>query len=131
MKRRLDPDRKIKITVADKEKTLVDCLDQPRYCGEIVEAAKGLWNGRDELSFEKVLAYADRMGNSAIAKRLGYLMDTLGILSSSYRKSLVARIKRGYVELDPGVTASRGTNSPEWQVRVNINPANLIEWKTH
>jgi predicted transcriptional regulator of viral defense system len=120
-----------KVSVADKEKTIVDCLDQPRYCGEIVEAAKGIWNGRNELNFEKLLSYADRMTNSAIVKRLGYIMETLSILSLDYRKSLTARIKRGYVDLDPGVTKSGGKNIPEWQIRVNINPVSLTEWITH
>lgn len=121
----------LKVTVADMEKTIVDCLDQPRYCGEIVEATKGIWNGRDEVDFEKLLTYADRMKNRAILKRLGYLMETLNILSPDYRKKLASRITRGYVDLDPGIAKSKGTNASNWQVRVNINPANLTEWITH
>lgn len=120
-----------KVTIADREKTIVDCLDQPRYCGEIVEVAKGIWNGRDEVDFEKVLNYADRMKNGAILKRLGYLMEALGILTQDYHKKLAPRIRRGYVDLDPGAAKSAVTKSPKWQIRVNVKPENLTEWKNH
>ncbi|MEW5907910.1 MAG: type IV toxin-antitoxin system AbiEi family antitoxin, partial [Patescibacteria group bacterium] len=65
------------IKVSDKEKTLLDCLDHPEYCGGITEVAKGIWNARDEVDFMKILGYANKMSNSAVAKRLGYLIEIL------------------------------------------------------
>jgi len=120
-----------KVIVADMEKTIVDCLDQPRYCGEIVEAAKGIWNGRNEIDFSKVLTYAERMNNGAIIKRLGYIMETLGILTPEFSKKLLSRIIRGYVNLDPDKSRTRGKLVAEWQVKVNMNQENLTEWIRH
>ncbi|MDG6221146.1 MAG: type IV toxin-antitoxin system AbiEi family antitoxin domain-containing protein, partial [Candidatus Thermoplasmatota archaeon] len=30
------------VNIADREKTLIDCLDKPQYCGGLIEAIKGL-----------------------------------------------------------------------------------------
>jgi len=120
-----------KIAVADKEKTIVDCLDQPRYCREIVEAAKGIWNGRNEIDFYKILTYAERMKNGAVVKRLGYIMQTLEILTPDFRQKLLSRVKRGIVNLDPDGSKARGRIIPEWQLRANIDPKNLTEWMRH
>ena len=119
-----------KVSVANKEKTIVDCLDQPRYCGEIVEAVKGLWNGRKELSFENIIEYARKMNNGAIIKRLGFLMDTLEIHKPKLRMKMKKNITSGYVALDPG-SEVKGFHNKEWNLRINVNPDNLTEWRTH
>lgn len=119
-----------KIKVADKEKAIVDSLDQPRYCGEIVEVAKGLWNGRNDFDFDKILEYSLKMDNGAIIKRLGYLMDVLEILSPSYRNKLRKHLTAGYPALNSG-QKKEGFYNKEWKLFVNVEPNNLTEWKTH
>ena len=51
-----------KIVISEKEKTIVDALDHPEYCGGIEEVAKCLWNAKDDadISFEKILKYAKK-----------------------------------------------------------------------
>jgi predicted transcriptional regulator of viral defense system len=119
-----------KVCVADKEKTIIDCLDQPRYCGEIVEAAKGLWNGRDELQFDRLIQYARRMNNGAIIKRLGFLMDTLELNKPRLRNEMRKNLTSGYVLLDPG-NKGNGTHNKEWNLYINVDPKNLTEWRRH
>ena len=120
-----------KVSVADREKTIVDCLDQPRYCGEIVEIAKGLWNGRKEIDYPKLLDYVLRMKNRAIIKRLGYLMDVLEIHQPRIRKKLLKQVTPNFAPLDPGEKSSVGFPNKEWNLRVNVNPDNLTEWRKH
>lgn len=119
-----------KIMVAEKEKAIVDCLDQPRYAGEIVEVAKGLWNGRADFDFPKMLAYALRMKNGAIIKRLGFLMDVLDIKQPRVRREALKHIAATVVPLDTGHGISGPVND-EWRVRVNVEPSNLTEWMRH
>ena len=91
-----------KVNVSDAEKTVVDCLDHPEYCGGLEEIVKALRNGRDELSLEKMVAYAQKMGNSAILKRLGFLIELLGIEhSKEFINSVLNDVKKGYSLLDP------------------------------
>jgi len=120
-----------KVVVAEKEKTIVDCLDQPRYCGEIVEVAKGLWNGRKDLDQGKLLKYALKMKNGAIIKRLGYLLDILEINKPKTRKELLKNKTPNFALLDPGQTGSTIAQNKEWSLNVNVNPKNLTEWRTH
>ena len=120
-----------KVVVAEKEKTIIDCLDQPRYCGEIVEVAKGLWNGRKEIDYRKLLDYALRIKNGAITKRLGYLLDVLEINKPKIRKELLRNKTQNFALLDLGHQRSAGVKNKEWNLTINVNPHNLTEWRTH
>jgi predicted transcriptional regulator of viral defense system len=118
------------VIVASPEKAIVDCLDQPRYCGEIVEAAKGIWFGRNELDFDKIRRYARRMGNGAIIKRLGFLMEILGVGTEVFREKLKAEKSSGYAALDTD-GKTNGTFNSAWNLIVNVSQHNLTEWIRH
>lgn len=63
--------------VTDREKTIIDGLDLPQYAGGIGEIAKALSTAWTQLDESKLRKYAVKIGNSAVAKRLGFLMETL------------------------------------------------------
>ena len=84
-----------KITITDKEKTILDCLDKPQYCGGVREVFKGLKEGG--VNLEKLSNYLQRFKSGAVAKRLLYLMRLLG-LEIEVPETL---IKKGIVALDP------------------------------
>jgi len=119
-----------KISVAEKEKAIVDCLDQPRYAGEIVEVVKGLYNGRKDVSISKMMEYSARMKNPSIIKRLGFLLDTLELWPAKLRKEALKQVTTAVVLLDPEAEKS-GFACADWNLRVNVNPKNLTEWITH
>lgn len=118
-----------KITVADKEKAIVDCLDDPRYAGELVEIAKGLWNGRKELDYFKLVEYGTRMKSGAILKRLGFIMDALGTMTPKFKRELQKHMTPSLVPLAPTTKRVSGSVDPNWHVRVNINPKSLTDWR--
>jgi predicted transcriptional regulator of viral defense system len=120
-----------KVTMSDREKTIIDCLDQPRYAGEIVEVAKGLWNGKEEIDFRKLLDYALRMKNGAIIKRLGYLLDILKIDKIDIRKKLLEHVNAGVTTLDPYHGKVKGNINPKWKLAINVDSKNLTEWIIH
>jgi len=101
------------INITDREKTIVDCLDKPHYCGGIVEVAKALKNGK--LDMEKISAYAQQIGNSGVIRRLGYLCDFLGIDISV---SLVET--RNYLLLDPTMV-HKGPKNSKWKLIINLD----------
>ena len=117
-----------KIAVADKEKTIADCLDQPRYAAEIVEVAKGIWNGRKDIDLSKVIEYAVRMENVSIVKRLGFLLDTFEIWPARLRKEALELVTPSTVLLDPNKNEA-GFICADWHVRVNVNPKSLTDWR--
>jgi len=116
------------VRVSDKEKTLLDCLDHPEYCGGTTEAVKGIWNAREEIDFEKILSYANKMNNSAVTKRLGYLLEVLELNKKVDMKSLKETIGKGYASLDPHLP-KKGQYNSQWNILVNIPTEELLSFK--
>ena len=113
-----------KIRISDKEKTIVDCLDKPKYSGGIEEIAKALYLARDELDFDKMVKYSLRMNNNAIIKRLGFLLDLLGL---EEEKRLRRFIGKRYAILDPS-KPKKGEFNSKWRLVVNVDENSLARW---
>jgi predicted transcriptional regulator of viral defense system len=116
-----------KINISDREKTLADALDHPEYSGGIPEVAKSLWNAKEKVSIERIVSYAERMGNAAIVKRLGYLVESLNInVDSKILPRMKGMISPGMAALDP-TRPRKGTYSTRWNLLLNISKETLEE----
>ena len=101
------------ITITDKEKTIIDCLDKPKYCGGIIEVAKAL-KTRD-YNPNKLVNYAEKIGNSGVVRRLGYLNDLFSLQMD------ISSIKtRNYLLLDPTMPKKGETNA-KWRLIINTD----------
>lgn len=104
-------------SITDREKTIIDGLDLPEYVGGVGEIAKALSQVWDELNEAKLREYAAKIGNSAVAKRLGFLMETLGFGSpEAIRKA--TRLASGFSPLDPTLP-KRGRHNRRWGLLIN------------
>lgn len=113
-----------KIRISNKNKTIADCLDRPEHCGGIDEIARSIFFSRDELDFKKVKAYAVRMGNLTILKRLGYLLEASGLQTDYEGLFKSTRLSKGYSRLDP-LAPRTGAYNDKWGLLINteIKPA--------
>jgi predicted transcriptional regulator of viral defense system len=99
---------RIKVQVSDLHRTLIDILDIPAMGGGIRHVADCLqvYLGRPEANIETLIAYADRLGNGAVFKRLGFLAER-----SDAPTELVAacatRLTQGNAKLDPALPSPR------------------------
>ncbi len=119
-----------KIIISDKNKTIVDGLDHPEYCGGIEEVAKCLWNAKDDISFEKIIDYSRKIQNSTVIKRLGYLIDVLEIeVPSSLHHQMHDLVGSGYSLLNPYSTRNKKSNS-KWKLFVNTSMSAILEAKS-
>jgi len=101
------------ITITDREKTIIDCLDKPQYSGGIIEVAKSLKNGKFDK--DKLVAYAEKIKNSAVLRRLGFLCEFLRIEIN------LPRIEtRNYLYLDPTMPKN-GIKDAKWHLIVNLD----------
>jgi len=107
------------IHITDREKTIIDCLDKPQYCGGVVEVAKALNNVKPDV--KRLRSYAERIGNSAVLRRLGYLTDIIGI-----DLQLPKVETRNYLYLDPTMP-KKGTKNARWRLIVNLDESILGE----
>jgi predicted transcriptional regulator of viral defense system len=116
-----------KINISDREKTLADALDHPEYCGGIPEVAKSLWNAKEAVSIEKIAGYAERMGNCAIVKRLGYLVESLDMdVDLEVLSKLRGMISQGMSALDL-TRPKKGMYNTRWNLLLNISEETLEE----
>ena len=105
-------------SITDPEKTIIDGLTLPEYSGGVHTVAGALALYRDRVDEERLREYALRMGISAVVKRLGYLMETLGI---GHPERLRERpLATGYPRLDPTLPAE-GKHNRRWGLLVNLN----------
>ena len=118
------------VQMAEREKAIVDGFDHPEYCGGVLEPAKGLWFGRDELDFDRLIAYGLRLGNRAATRRLGFWLDRLGLADQALLLPLRSPEDRNYNKLDPA-GLDDGPRDARWRLIINIPKHQLLEWREH
>jgi predicted transcriptional regulator of viral defense system len=112
------------VEVSDLERTIIDGLRQPEYCGGITEVAKGLWIRRSDLRLEKLLEYSARFGSGAVTRRLGYLLELFGVALESELEALRKSLTATYVQLDP-ILPREGPHLAKWRLQINVSPEEL------
>lgn len=104
------------VQVSDMERTILDGLSRPELCSGISEVATGLWMRKDDLDWEKLSLYCKKLGNQAVAKRLGYLLELYGLGLSQINR-LQEMVGPSYALLDPMLT-SEGAYIARWRLRI-------------
>ncbi len=117
------------VRMSNKSKTIADALDRPDLCGGISEVAKCLWNAKKDISLHDIIKYSKLMNNSAIIKRLGYLIDVLQIeTSKNEHATMPSLVGKGYSPLDP-ISGKKGTYNTKWNLLLNISEKSLLDWR--
>ena len=105
------------IEITDRERTLLDGLMMPQYCGDFQEVLHAFTMNREELQVPRLLEYTFRLPG-AVAKRLGWVLERLGV-QEDLLKPLLERPVKGYRRLDP--TGPRaGPYNKKWMIQENI-----------
>ena len=110
---------KEKIRISNIEKTIIDCLTYPQYCGGITEIAKGIWIVKDKLDYKTLINYVNRQNKNVVAKRLGYLLELLNIEDSNIILELKKYVKDRYDLFDPTLSIKR-INKNSWHLIDNV-----------
>lgn len=113
-----------KVMISDVHRTIIDLLDDPALGGGIQHVADCLaaYLDRPDRHDTTLIEYAERLGNGAIFKRLGFLLD-----GNKEAGQLVAdclkRITKGNAKLDPTFACSKLVSrwhlwiTPAWEER--------------
>ena len=112
------------VEISDLERTVIDGLRQPEYCGGVAEVAKGLWMRHQDMQPPKLVDYALRLGTGAVLRRLGYLLELYAIAPESEMIRLRNRLSETYAPLDP-MLPGEGTYLRRWRLQLNIPPEEL------
>lgn len=107
-----------RLRFADPARTVIDILDSPKLGGGMRHGADVLATYLDEHDPETLIRYADRLGNGAVFKRLGFTLEALGTNLPDIVQACRERVTSGVSALDPdGPTA--GKILTRWGLRVN------------
>ncbi len=117
-------DKTEKVIVSDLERTVIDGLKQPGYCGGIVEVAKGFWMRRGDMNIGRLVDYAIRLDVGAVIRRLGFLLETCGVDEPAAIARLRARLTATYQLLDPTLPVE-GHRVARWRLRLNVSTEEL------
>ncbi len=114
-----------KILVSDLERTVIDGLRQPEYCGGFSEIAKGFWMRRQDMDVKKLVDYALMLEIGAVYRRLGYLLELFETKETGQLELLRRKLTATYVLLDPMLPAE-GKFIARWRLRLNVSPEEIM-----
>lgn len=112
------------VMVSDIERTIIDGLHLPAYCGGVTEVAKGLWMRRDDVNASRLTEYAQRLGNGAVVRRLGYLLELYELAPPEELRQIRSSLSSTYAALDP-MQPAEGPHISAWRLRLNVSPEEL------
>lgn len=107
-----------KIQVSDIHRTLIDMLNDPSTGGGARHVADCLaaYLRRDDADPERLVAYAELLGNGAVFKRLGFLAERARA-PAALVEACLDHLTKGYARLDPALESPRVIR--RWRLRVS------------
>ena len=110
----------VSVRASDPTRTVLDALDAPRTSGgirpalDIVDEYFSGSHRNDRLLSE----YALRLGNRTVLKRLGFLIEVLGVEATGLQAECRRNQSKGVSLLDPDLPA-KGPILSRWNLRIN------------
>ncbi len=107
-----------RISITDKERTVLETFASPRLFGGIGEALSVVEQNAGKLNIPLLVDYARRYGKASVAKRVGWALERAGIaekILSPLRKVPLT----GIAILDP-TRPRRGPSNSKWQILENL-----------
>ncbi len=99
------------VFASDLERALIDGFARPDYCGGMVEVAKAVFMAKSRVNFDKLVGYAHRMKIAAIIRRMGFVLETLGLADEALVTKLKAGAAPGRSQIRPAIADGRNTQS--------------------
>jgi predicted transcriptional regulator of viral defense system len=103
--------------ITNLEKTLLDGLALPEYCGDFSEVLHAFKMAKDKIRIQVIIEYALKL-EKAVAKRLGLILDELGV-GEKYLEPLLKLPMRSYCKFDPSGPV-KGSYNSKWKIRENV-----------
>ena len=106
-----------RVVMTDRERTLLDGLSMPQYCGDFAEVLHAFEVSATQLDLDRIIRYALRL-DEATAKRLGWVLEKQAVDMVRLQPLLEVPIK-GYRKLDP-TGPPKGLRNRRWMIHENL-----------
>ncbi|HKK59050.1 MAG TPA: hypothetical protein VJ937_06205 [Salinivirga sp.] len=109
--------------ITDKEATLIDCFDQPRYAGDWPDLLRALHQA--DINSEKMIEYTKIYQNQSLIKRIGYLAELFNKKKlQEFIDFALTQTGKRYILLEPG-GPDNGAFDARWKIRLNIDDESI------
>jgi predicted transcriptional regulator of viral defense system len=106
-----------RVVVTDPERTLLNGLSMPQYCGDFAEVLHAFEVRANDLNLQRIVEYAFKL-DAATAKRLGWVLEKQGV-DSTLLEPLAETPIKGYRKLDP-TGPRKGPCNRRWMIQENL-----------
>jgi predicted transcriptional regulator of viral defense system len=114
-----------KFKITDREKTIVDCFDLPKYSGGYSELIRAF--GQTTIDQDKMIQYCRAIGNISVIKRLAFLTELLEKPKMTrFLKYAKGKVNPRYVLIDP-FGKEEGSFNNDWKLRLNITEEEILD----
>jgi len=99
----------VKVSISDASRTILDMLNEPRLGGGIRSTVDMFVNylKSENKNLELLVDYSKRLGNGAVFKRLGFLLERLQPEENDAIEACKSQLTKGRVKLDPKLDADK------------------------
>lgn len=119
------------VNVSDVERSLLDGLTLPAYCGGVVEMAKAFFMAKSRLNLDRLLSYSRQLHRASVVRRLGFLLEILQLAPVTTLEQLKKTLRGGVTVLDPNLPTDDARWNGPWGLRLNVTAEELIEAVSH
>lgn len=113
-------DDRSRVPITDRERTVLEAFAHPAAFGGIGEALGVVEDHAGELDIPRLVAHAQRYGAASVARRLGLVLERIGIPPGALEPLRTLRAT-GVSLLDPA-GPTRGRVDARWTVQDNLTP---------
>jgi predicted transcriptional regulator of viral defense system len=99
----------VKVNVSDPTRTILDMLSDPQLGGGIrtvVDMFKNYLSSKAK-DLDSLIQYAERLGNGAVFKRLGFILERVSPKDQKTLGECRERLTKGNSKLDPSLPSER------------------------
>ena len=111
------------VTMSDREKTAIDCIDRPDLAGGEGEAASVLATACRRIDWHKAISYLERMSSKTLTRRFGWLAERAGATIPEDVRTRLHDLAKGTGRAyfgprtpKPGAVGYQGS----WKLTVNV-----------
>ena len=109
-----------RVLITDRERTFLDLVARPKLFGGIELAMETFENYAATLDHEKVIEYTIQYSMGSVIKRMGWILDKMGIAKDLISPLQEYRVS-SYYALDP-TRPKRGSSDSQWNIYNNLLP---------
>jgi predicted transcriptional regulator of viral defense system len=108
----------VPVQVADPTRTIIDLMDDPRLGGGLRSTVDifQTYLASQQKDTDLLIAYAERLGNKTVFKRLGFLTEQFAPSEENLIRACRTRLSEGNSKLDPALLSTRLVTS--WKLWV-------------